>query len=176
MLKTTRRFFRMLALRYWLLISVGWVHEAFVTSSHQALSRNRAFRTAKRRQSKVVSSGTPGPRAGLGCSEAAWRQGVVARRPEASIRRSLASIQFSPEMGLDARWALGWRPWQARKPAYPHRAHHTHRKNDRTNVKSPILRIGTLKVSRRSPGVFSSNTNPMRAVMIGCWRASSSKL
>jgi hypothetical protein len=36
MLKTTRRFFRMLALRYWALMSDGCVHTAFEASSNQA--------------------------------------------------------------------------------------------------------------------------------------------
>lgn len=42
-------------------------------------------------------------------------------------------------------------------------------------MRSPILRRGTEKVSRRAAGRFSSNTSVMRVVITGRWRVFSSK-
>src|SRR5690606_41334161 len=59
MLKTTRRFFSTLALRYCDLMSAGWVQVAFVASSYQAFS---------------------------GCSASGWRS-QKARRVDTAITR-----------------------------------------------------------------------------------------
>jgi hypothetical protein len=49
------------------------------------------------------------------------------------------------------------------------------RRKERTRVRSPILRIGAVKVSRFSLPVFSSKTSVMRALITGCSRVLSSK-